>query len=58
MKSTQSKIVLTTSIISIIALIILFIVWWVNGRDNTWFYITAATIVLASFLYISPRKKE
>lgn len=54
MKFNAFKFVLVTSII---ALAILFGVWWANGQDDTWFYFTCAVIVLSSFLYVKPPKK-
>lgn len=40
------------------ALVFLGYVWWVNGRDDTWMYVTSAMIVLSSFMYLSPFKKD
>jgi hypothetical protein len=55
MKSTAFKLVLATNIF---ALAFLFVTWWVNGRDDTWLYLVSAAIVLSSFLYITPPKKD
>ena len=55
MKSKVFKIVLA---INIIVLGILFAIWWVNGRDDTWFYVTSAIIVLSSFFYVPFSKKD
>lgn len=54
----RSKVFKIVFIINIIALGILFGTWWVNGREDTWLYATSAIIVLSSFLYVSPRKKD
>ncbi len=45
-------------VINICALGVLFAVWWTNGRDDTWLYITSAMIVLTSFLYIKPTMND
>lgn len=55
MKSSEFKIVL---FIGVVTLAILFGTWWINGQDDTWLYVTSAMGILASFLYISPRKKD
>lgn len=55
MKFPAFKLVLATNII---ALAILFVTWYVNGKDDTWLYVLCAVIVLSSFFYISPRKKD
>jgi len=55
MKKSVFRIVLA---INIVALAILGYVWWANGREDTWFYVTAAIIVLTSLLSAKPRKKD
>ena len=55
MKSTVFKLVLATNSI---ALALLFVVWWVNGRDDTWLYLTSALIVVTSLLYLKPPTKD
>lgn len=55
MKPTQSKIILA---VIVVTLVILAVTWWVNGQDDTWLYITSGLIVLTSYFYISPRKKD
>lgn len=47
----KSKVLTIVTIINVIALAILFWVWWTNGREDTWFYILAALIVVSSFWY-------
>jgi hypothetical protein len=55
MKSTQFKSILA---INVVTLLILFVVWWINGRDETWMYVFAAMISLSSFIFILPQKKS
>lgn len=44
--------------IHVLVLLILASVWWINGRDDTWFYIMAAIIALSSLFYAKPRKSK
>lgn len=53
----KSAVFYTVCAINVAALALLLAVWWLNGQDDTWFYIVAAVIVLSSFLYIAPGKK-
>lgn len=55
MKSKAFKILVA---INIIAFAILFATWWMNGRNDTWLYVTSAFIMLSSFFYLSTPKKD
>lgn len=56
MKNNVFKLVL---VINILALGFLFFVWWINGKEQTWLFLSSAAIVLTSFLYIkSPKNTD
>lgn len=46
---TKSKVYGIATALLVGALIFLGIVWWMNGRDDTWLYATCAPIVISSF---------
>lgn len=54
----RSKVFLITAAINICVLAILFGIWWANGQEDTWLYVTSVFIVLSSFLYIAPTRKD
>lgn len=54
----QTTIYKLVAVVNVIALAVLLAVWWVNGRDDTWFYIACAAIVVSSFLYARPAKND
>lgn len=45
-------------VLNICVLSALFGIWWINGKEDTWLYLSSAAIVLTSFLYISPPKQD
>ncbi len=53
----NSKANLIATVIIVGAVIFLGVAWWVNGRDDTWLYVTSGIIALSSFLYIPFSKK-
>jgi hypothetical protein len=55
---TRSKVVAITSGLLIATLVILCAVWWVNGRDDTWFYATSALIAVSAFIPLLSKQKH
>jgi hypothetical protein len=49
MKSPAFKIVLA---INVVVTAILFILWWANGREDTWLYATSCVVMLASLISV------
>jgi hypothetical protein len=49
---TKSKVYGITIALLIAALVFLGVMWWINGRDDTWLYATCILIVLTSFIPI------
>ncbi len=55
----KSKLQTISIVLLIGAIIFLGVIWWINGRDDTWLYATSAFIVLSSiFSILSERNKD
>ncbi|MES2436794.1 MAG: hypothetical protein V4519_02180 [Patescibacteria group bacterium] len=55
---TRSKVHAIAALLLIGALIFLGIIWWINGREDTWLYITCVVIMLPSFITIFFKKEN
>ncbi len=55
MRSKVANIVLA---INILASLLLLALWWMNGKDDTWFYLSCFAIILTSFFYIRDSWKD
>jgi hypothetical protein len=45
-------------IIFVVTTAVLAIIWWVNGMENTWFYISNICVVLAVVWASYPKKDK
>jgi len=55
---TRSKVHAIAAVLLIGALVVLGVIWHVNGREDTWLYAMCAVIVLTSFVPLLPKKSE
>jgi len=55
---TKSKVYAVTAILLIGALVFLGVTWWMNGRDDSWLYVTCALIVLTSGIPLLSQKNK
>lgn len=54
----RAKVHLIGIVLTICVLVILSGIWWVNGGEDTWLYVTCGIIAATSFFYLRDPKKE
>ncbi len=56
--TSKSKLYGIASVLLIEALVFLGVTWWINGRDDTWFYAICVITILTSFVPILSKKSR